>query len=98
MGISYGDDPERGIAAVKRALAGIPEVAKTPGPVVGIEKFGDSSVNLGVRYWVPSAKYSQVVYAANLAIYRTLKVDGITMPFPQQDVHIVSDATRAAAR
>ena len=98
VGISYGDDPERGIAAVKRALASIPEVAKAPGPVVGIETFGDSAVTLGVRYWVPSAKYSQVLYAANLAIYRALKADGITMPFPQQDVHIISDATQVSAR
>ncbi len=90
VGISYGDDPERAIAAVKAALQQVAEVGKTPPPIVGIREFGDSAITIGLRYWVPTKQYVQVSYAVNLAIHKALKAAGITIPFPQRDVRIVS--------
>lgn len=88
VGISYGDDPERAIAAVKEALRRFPEVATTPAPIIGIREFGDSAITIGLRYWVPTKQYFQVSYAVNLAIHKSLKAAGITIPFPQREVRI----------
>ena len=61
-----------------------------------VVEFGESSMNLGVRYWVPTRQFFPLSYATNLAIWKTLRGAGITMPFPQRNVRIVSqpDAVR----
>jgi len=86
VGISYGDDPEKAIDVISKLLANAAEVVSEPHPQVGIEEFGDSSVNIGYRYWVPSRKFFQSSYTINLAVYRAVKGAGITIPFPQREV------------
>jgi len=86
IGISYGDDPETAIAAIRQALNGFDNVSQAPGPQVGIEQFDASSVNIGYRYWVPTSKYFHTLYAVNLAVYRATRDAGITIPFPQSEV------------
>jgi len=90
VGISYDSDPEAAIRITKETLNEIEEVSKEPPPQVGIQKFSDSSIDIGFRYWVRSKTYFQTLYAVNLAIYRHLKEGGVEIPFPQRDVHIVS--------
>lgn len=90
VGISYGDDPESAVKVLRRVLERIPEVATTPASIIGIREFGDSSINIGVRYWVPTKQYVQVSYAVNLAIFKALKEAGITIPFPQREVRLLS--------
>jgi len=90
VGISYDSDPEAAIRFIKKTLSEIEEVSKEPPPQVGIQKFNDSSIDIGFRYWVRSKTYFQTLYAVNLAIYRDLKEGGVEIPFPQRDVHIVS--------
>ena len=89
VGISYSDDPQKAIAAVKEALKRFPQIAEFPPPQVGIKEFGDSSVNLAVRYWVPTRLYYQMLFDVNLAVYEALRRAGVTIPFPQRDVHLV---------
>ncbi len=90
VGISYDSDPEAAIRITKETLSEIEEVSKEPPPRVGIQKFNDSSIDIGFRYWVRSKTYFQTLYAVNLAIYGHLKEGGVEIPFPQRDVHIVS--------
>jgi small conductance mechanosensitive channel len=90
VGISYADDPERAIEVIQRTIAGFKEVAMTPKPQVGLQEFGDSSINIGCRYWIPTTKYFQILCAINLAIHKALIAAKITIPYPQRDVHIVS--------
>jgi len=92
VGISYGSNPEKAIRIVKEALDGFDEIAKDPGPQVGIQEFGDSSINIGFRYWVPTKSYFQTLYRVNSAIYKGLKEGSIDIPFPQVDVHVVSSS------
>jgi len=61
-----------------------------PPPQIGIEEFADSSVNVGMRYWVPTKQYFQILYQANLAVYEALNRAEITIPFPQRDIHVLS--------
>ncbi|MFA7255731.1 MAG: mechanosensitive ion channel family protein [Candidatus Omnitrophota bacterium] len=90
VGISYSDDPEKAIEVIKKTISGFKEVAETPRPQVGLQEFGESSINIGCRYWIPTTKYFQTLCAINLAIHKALAAARITMPFPQRDVHIVS--------
>ena len=90
VGISYSDDPEKAIGVIQKTISGFTEVAAMPKPQVGLQEFGDSSINIGCRYWIPTTKYFQTLCAINLAIHKALAAARITMPFPQRDVHIVS--------
>ena len=91
IGISYDDDAQKAIDAIQTALQKIPDIVAEPAPQIGIEEFADSSVNIGMRYWVPTKQYFQIMYQANLVVYNALEQAGITIPFPQRDVHMLSE-------
>lgn len=90
VGISYSDDPRLAINAITNTLARFSKVAQNPVPQIGIEAFGDSSINIGMRYWVPTKEYYQTLYAVNLAIYEALEKARITIPFPQREIRVLS--------
>ncbi|MDH4206843.1 MAG: mechanosensitive ion channel [Desulfobacteraceae bacterium] len=90
VGISYDSDPEKAIQIIKEALEAFQEISKEPPPQIGIQEFGDSSINIGLRYWIPTNKYFKILYQVNLSVYKHLKAKNIEIPFPQRDVHIVS--------
>jgi len=90
VGISYDSDPEKAIQIIKEALEAFQEISKEPPPQIGIQEFGDSSINIGLRYWIPTDKYFKILYQVNLSVYKHLKAKNIKIPFPQRDVHIVS--------
>jgi small conductance mechanosensitive channel len=90
VGISYSDDPEKAIQVIQKVIMGFKEVAQVPKPQVGLQEFGDSSINIGCRYWIPTTKYFMTVCAINLAIHKALAAASLTMPYPQRDVHIIS--------
>lgn len=93
VGISYQDNPEKAIEAIQKALLGIEDICSEPPPQVGIEAFGESSIDLGMRYWVPTKKYFQTLYRGNMAVHKALEGAGITIPFPQRDVHLKKTTT-----
>ena len=88
VGISYGDAPEKAISVIHDTLKSLADVADEPAPQVGIEEFGDSSINIAYRYWVPTGRFFQTQYVVNLAVYKALKNSDITIPFPQREVTI----------
>jgi small conductance mechanosensitive channel len=88
--VRYETDPEEAIGTIKETLEGFVEISKAPPPQVGIQKFGDSSIHIGLRYWIPTNKYFQTLYRVNLAVHKNLKERNIDIPFPRRDVHIVS--------
>ena len=90
VGVSYGTDPEKAIGIVQDVFRQFSEVVN---PGVGIKEFGDSSINIGYRYWVPTAKYGQMTAAVNLAVYKALVKSNIEIPFPQREVRIISQTS-----
>jgi small conductance mechanosensitive channel len=90
VGISYDSDPEKAIQIIKEALEAFQEISKEPPPQIGIQEFGDSSINIGLRYWIPTNKYFKTLYQVNLSVYKHLKAKNVEIPFPQRDIHIVS--------
>ncbi|PIQ84304.1 MAG: mechanosensitive ion channel protein MscS [Candidatus Omnitrophica bacterium CG11_big_fil_rev_8_21_14_0_20_63_9] len=95
VGISYQDDPQQAVSVIRQTIARVADVAQQPAPLVGLNEFGDSSINIGMRYWVPTKRYSQTRYAVNLEIFKALKQAKITIPFPQRDVRLISDRAGA---
>lgn len=67
VGISYDSNPEEAIRTIKNTLDEFQAISKDPTPRVGIQGFGDSSINIGLRYWIPTRKYFETLYGVNLA-------------------------------
>ncbi len=89
VGIDYGDDPEKAIALIREVLAGFEALSQENAPLVGIEKFGDFSIDIGVRYWAPTRKYFDTQYRVNLALYKAVREAGITIPYPRRDLYMI---------
>ncbi|PLX51362.1 MAG: mechanosensitive ion channel protein MscS [Desulfobulbaceae bacterium] len=91
VGISYGDDPAPAISAIKTILADHPHVCDDPAPQVGIAEFADSAITIAYRCWVPTKEYFQIRYQINGAIHQAFQEKGITIPFPQRDIHLIKE-------
>jgi small conductance mechanosensitive channel len=90
VGVSYQSNPEEAIGIIQGILDSFDAIARDPASLVGIKKFGDSSITIAYRYWVPTQKYFSLRYQVNLAVFTRLKEARIEIPFPQRDVRIVS--------
>lgn len=91
VGISYDTDPLQAIQVILGALAKLENISNKRKPLVGIEDFGDSSINIGVRFWAPTNCYFDTRYKANAEIYAALKAANITIPFPQREIRILGE-------
>ncbi len=90
IGVSYDNDPGQAVQVILETLKKNPKVKQVPLPQIGIESFGDSAINIGMRYWVPTKEYYHAMYEANLAIYNALKQAKITIPYPQREIRMVN--------
>lgn len=90
--ISYGDDPQRALDLLTGVARGHRRVLADPKPDALLKDFGDNGINLELRVWIddPENEAAVVRSELNLAIWRELTAAGITIPFPQRDVRIVS--------
>ena len=91
VGVSYGSDTEKVMAVLHEVLKqqGVTE-ARTP--LIGIDNFGDSSINFGVRFWIPTERFHEVRFNVNNALYKALNVAGIQIPFPQREVRMLNES------
>jgi len=77
IGVAYGEDLDTAVAIVRDTIAAFEGILSEPVPQVGIEAFGDFTIQLGYRVWVPSVRYFDVLYRLNLALHGALKRAGI---------------------
>jgi len=89
VGIAYGSDPEHAISVLGEALGNVESVSNDPPPQIGIAQFGDSSIDVDYRIWVPTDRYFEILHAANLAVWNALKEADIAIPFPQREVRML---------
>jgi len=89
VGINYDTDPQQAIKLIEDLLANNAKVAKEPEVQLGIDNFGDSSINIGFRYWVPTHEIYQHKFAINLQVLHALREAGIGIPFPQREVRLL---------
>ena len=88
FGIGYGDDIKKAKNILERIVAEDIRVLKDPAPVVAVSELADSSVNFVVRPWVKTADYWAVYFDITEKVKLTFDNEGISIPFPQQDVHM----------
>ncbi len=91
FGVGYDDDIDKVRTAIKEVIEADPRVHKEPAPVIVVGALADSSVNFNVRPWVNTSDYWPVYWDLTEAIKKRFDKDGISIPFPQRDVHIVKD-------
>ena len=85
VGISYKDDIEKAISAIKNEIRlTMPFVLRIPEPEFRVEELGDSSVNIQVLVWHPRDDWSQAQPILLTTIKRALDKSGIEIPFPQR--------------
>ncbi len=87
-GVGYGDDLDLVRKTLEEILDADPRVLKTPAPTIAVSELGDSSVNFVVRPWVKTSEYWDVWFAIHEAIKKNFDAKGITIPFPQRDLHL----------
>ncbi len=93
VGISYGDDIDKAQAVLLEIMTSDSRVNAEPAPQVLVLELADSSVNLDLRCWSAGGDYWAVLFDLNKAIKQRLDAEGITIPFPQRDVHLFEEKT-----
>jgi len=99
VGVAYGTDFQKVREALEKGLEvlktkdkyGRDIVEPTYGHYIRFDDFGDSSVNVAVRQYVLVSEQIEYRYQCKELIYKILAENGITIPFPQRDVHMIED-------
>lgn len=95
VGVSYDADPRQALEVCTKAAMAEERVIKDPPPFSVVTEFGDNSVNIVTYFSIddPEKSQSRVKSAILLGIWDGLKEAGISIPYPQRDVHIIPPAT-----
>ncbi|MEO0579991.1 MAG: mechanosensitive ion channel domain-containing protein, partial [Pseudomonadota bacterium] len=87
-GVSYSDDLDKVHGVLKEIIDDCEYVLDAPAPVIAVNELADSSVNFVVRPWVKTADYWAAHFELTETIKKRFDAEGISIPFPQSDVHI----------
>ena len=96
VGISYSDDMAKTKDILIRLAKEESRILADPAPTVAVAELADSSVNLVFRPWVKTADYWDVRFDLTERIKSRLDEAGISIPFPQQDVHLFVEKQESA--
>ncbi len=88
FGIGYGDDIDKARDIILDILNSDERVLKDPAPQVAVSELADSSVNFVTRPWVNAADYWGVMFDTNEQVKKRFDAEGVSIPFPQQDVYM----------
>lgn len=88
IGVGYDDDLKATHEVLKGVIDADPRILKEPAPVIAVSELGESSVNFVVRPWVATKDFWPVRFAITENIKLKLDEAGISIPYPQRDVHI----------
>ena len=91
ISIGYGDDIGLAKQVLDRIVTADERVLETPAPTIAVSALADSSVNFVVRPWVKTEDYWTVYFDLTEKIKLTFDKEGISIPFPQQDVHLFQE-------
>jgi small conductance mechanosensitive channel len=88
FGIAYGDSADKAKEVLQRLCDEDERILKDPPVFIGLSKLDNSSVNFVVRAWVKTPDYWGVFFDMNEKVYHTFEKEGLSIPFPQMDVHL----------
>lgn len=88
FGIGYEDDISKAQGILEDIIKNHPLVMKEPEPIIKLHELADSSVNFVCRPWASTSDYWSVYWDVTRAVKDRFDAEGISIPFPQQDVHL----------
>ena len=88
FGIGYGDSIEKAMGILEEVVAKQELVLENPEPVIKVSELADSSVNLICRPWCKTDDYWTVYWDLTRAVKERFDAEGVSIPFPQRDVHL----------
>ena len=88
FGIAYGDKFEKAKEVLHRLVQEDERILKEPEVFIALNELADSSVNIVLRAWVNASDYWGVYFEMNEKVYKTFDEEGLSIPFPQLDVHL----------
>jgi len=91
VGIAYGDNYDTAKQTLLTFVKDDPRIIDEEDNFIGLSELADSSVNLTLRVWCKSADYWGVFFTMNERIYKEFGEKGLSIPFPQMDVHVKND-------
>lgn len=91
VGIGYDADLKKAKEILNEMVAADERILAEPAPQVAVSELADSSVNFVVRPWVKSADFWGVMFDFNENVKIRFDAEGISIPFPQMDVHLHKD-------
>ncbi|MGI9257855.1 MAG: mechanosensitive ion channel family protein [Gammaproteobacteria bacterium] len=96
IGVGYDDDIPRAKALIQGVLSQEDRILDDPAPALLLLELGESSVDIAVRPWVEAADYWAVRGDLLERIKQALEGAGLSIPYPQRDLHIVEQASEGA--
>jgi small conductance mechanosensitive channel len=91
VGVSYADPIDKVKEVLADILAKDSRILQDPSPIIGLIQLADSSVNFAVRPWVKTEDYWAVYFDLHETIKKRFDAEGISIPFPQQDIHVYKE-------
>ena len=88
FGIGYDDDLRKAKQILEQIVKGDDRILTDPAPVVAVSELADSSVNIIVRPWVKTSDYWDVYWKLTETVKLTFDQEGISIPYPQRDIHM----------
>ncbi|MBE7379918.1 MAG: mechanosensitive ion channel [Leptolyngbya sp. SIO1E4] len=88
IGVAYDADIDRVKQVISEVLSSDPLVLQEPAPTIAVMELADSSVNFAVRPWAQPENYWSVYFNTYENVKKRLDAEGITIPFPQRDIHV----------
>jgi small-conductance mechanosensitive channel len=96
VGVAYGSDVDHVREVLLRAAKSVDHVVDEPAPRIRFTEMADSALVFRVLCWIDRPEWRGLCLdGINTAIYKALAAEGITIPFPQRDVHLRQVATPA---
>jgi small conductance mechanosensitive channel len=87
FGIGYDDDIRKAKGLIKEILDADPRVHAEPAPLIAVAELAESSVNINVRPWCDTGEYWNIFFDMQEKIKLAFDENGISIPYPQMDVH-----------
>ncbi len=93
VGVSYNDNLSKVRDILTQIISEDTRILKEPEPTIAVLELADSSINFAVRPWVKTPDYWGVYFDLNEKIKNRFDEEGISIPFPQQDVHLYKSSS-----
>jgi small-conductance mechanosensitive channel len=97
VGVNYGSEPKKVIELLETVARAHPKVLQNPAPRCLFMSYGDSSINFELRAWTEQTNSVQVHSDLTVAVYEAVNGAGMSFPFPQREVRVLSDHDSVAA-